>query len=40
MTAVVERAEKAGKEVRPLILPTNNPLFAIVKTARNLEVRS
>ena len=39
MTAVVERAEKAGKEVRPLILPTNNPLFAVVQTASNLEVQ-
>jgi nucleotide-binding universal stress UspA family protein len=39
MTAVVERAEKAGKEVRPLILPTNNPLFAVVQTASNLDVQ-
>ena len=31
MTAVVERAEKTGKHVQPLILPTNNPLFAIVQ---------
>lgn len=36
MTAVVARAEKAGKEVVPVILPTNNPLFAILSTAREL----
>src|SRR5262249_1349752 len=36
MTAVVQRAERAGKEVRPLILPTNNPLYAVVRTARDL----
>jgi amino acid transporter len=39
MTAVVGRAEKAGKEVKPLILPTNNPLFAIVNTATSLRVQ-
>jgi len=39
MTAVVQRAEKAGKEVRPLILPTNNPLFAIINTAKDLKVQ-
>ena len=39
MTAVVERAEKSGKEVRPLIVPTNNPLFAVVRTAHDLEVQ-
>src|SRR5439155_1886151 len=33
MTAVVERAEKAGKHVTPLIVPTNNPLFAVLNTA-------
>ena len=27
MTAVVNRAEKAGKHVQPLIVPTNNPLY-------------
>jgi amino acid transporter len=36
MTAVVNRAELVGKEVKPLILPTNNPLFAIVNTAKAL----
>ena len=37
MTAVVEQAEKAGKEVKPLIVPTNNPLHAILKTAKDLQ---
>lgn len=36
MTAVVQLAEKAGKEVRPLIVPTNNPLYAITRTAKDL----
>jgi nucleotide-binding universal stress UspA family protein len=37
MTAVVERAEKAGKQVKPLIIPTNNPLHAILNTAKDLQ---
>jgi nucleotide-binding universal stress UspA family protein len=37
MTAVVDRAEKAGKEVHPLIVPTNNPLHAVLKTAKDLQ---
>jgi amino acid transporter/nucleotide-binding universal stress UspA family protein len=36
MTAVVNRAETIGKEVKPLIVPTNNPLFAVVNTAKAL----
>lgn len=39
MTAVVNRAETIGKEVKPLIMPTNNPLFAIVNTAKILQVQ-
>jgi amino acid transporter/nucleotide-binding universal stress UspA family protein len=39
MTAVVDRAEKAGKEVRSLIIPTNNPLFAVIRTAHDLHVQ-
>jgi nucleotide-binding universal stress UspA family protein len=39
MTAVVERAEKAGKKVRPLIVPTNNPLHAVLKLAQELNVQ-
>jgi amino acid transporter len=38
MTAVVNKAEQAGKQVRPLIVPTNNPLHAIMKTAADLNV--
>ncbi len=37
MTAVVDRAEKAGKQVKPLIVPTNNPLHAILTTAKDLQ---
>src|SRR5439155_2899719 len=37
MAAVVRRAEKAGKKVRPLIVPTNNPLHAILKLAQELN---
>jgi amino acid transporter len=36
MTAVVERAERAGKTVTPLIVPTNNPLYAVMNTAKSL----
>jgi amino acid transporter len=36
MTAVVERAERAGKEVKPLIVPTNQPLYAVLRTAKDL----
>ncbi len=39
MTAVVERAEKSGKEVVPLIVPTNNPLYAVVRTAHDLQAQ-
>jgi amino acid transporter len=39
MTAVVERAERAGKMVKPLIVPTNSPLHAVLKTARDLQVQ-
>ncbi len=34
MTAVVQRAERAGKVVIPLIIPTNNPLHAVLQTAK------
>jgi amino acid transporter/nucleotide-binding universal stress UspA family protein len=34
MTAVVDRAERAGKEVHPVIVPTNNPLHAVLQTAK------
>lgn len=39
MTAVVERAEKAGKKVKPLIVPTNNPLHAVLMTAQELNAQ-
>ncbi len=39
MTAVVERAEKAGKKVKPLIVPTNSPLHAILRTATDLKAQ-
>jgi amino acid transporter len=37
MTAVVQRAERAGKQVKPLIVPTNNPLHAVMQTAKDLQ---
>ena len=39
MTAVVEHAERAGKKVAPLIVPTNNPLHAVLKTATELHAQ-
>ena len=39
MSAVVDRAEKAGKHVQPLIVPTNNPLFAVINAARDLQAQ-
>jgi amino acid transporter len=37
LTRVVTAAEEAGKQVRPLVIPTNNPLFAIATAARDLR---
>jgi amino acid transporter/nucleotide-binding universal stress UspA family protein len=37
MTAVVQKAEHAGKQVKPLIVPTNNPLHAVLQTAAQLQ---
>ncbi len=39
MTAVVERAETLGKEVHSLLVPTNNPVYALLRTARDLKVQ-
>ncbi len=39
MTAVVERAERAGKKVIPLIVPTNNGLHAVLKTAKEIDAQ-
>lgn len=36
LTAVVNLAEKVGKPVKPLILPTNEPFHAMVGTARTI----
>jgi hypothetical protein len=36
LTAVVNLAERAGKPVRPLMIPTNNPLYAVASAARRL----
>ena len=36
MTAVVNLAEKAGKQVKPLIVPTNKPFYALTRTARTI----
>src|SRR5262245_39458548 len=38
-TAVIELAEKAGKHNTPLILPTNNALYAVMNTAKSLAGR-
>ena len=34
LTAVVNLAEHAGKPVKPLIVPTNEPFFALARTAK------
>ncbi len=39
MTAVVDRAERAGKKVESLIVPTNSPLHAVLKTAKDLQAQ-
>jgi nucleotide-binding universal stress UspA family protein len=36
LTAVVTLAEHAGKPVRPLIVPTNEPFFALAQTAKTI----
>ena len=37
LTKIVTVAEEVGKQVFPVVLPTNNPLYAIATTARDLE---
>jgi amino acid transporter/nucleotide-binding universal stress UspA family protein len=37
LTAVVQKAELAGKEVKPLVVPTNNPLYALLRIARDIQ---
>ena len=37
LTRIVTVAEQVGKQVRPVVLPTNNPLYAIARAARDLK---
>jgi amino acid transporter/nucleotide-binding universal stress UspA family protein len=37
LTEVVRRAERVGKEVKPLVVPTNNPLHAVLRVAMELQ---
>jgi hypothetical protein len=37
LTKIVSVAESVGKQVHPVVLPTNNPLFAIATAARDLK---
>ncbi len=37
LTRIVTVAEEIGKHVYPVVLPTNNPLYAIAATARDLR---
>jgi amino acid transporter len=39
LTKIVTVAEEVGKQVFPVVLPTNNPLYAIATTARDLKAR-
>jgi amino acid transporter len=39
LTAVVNRAERLGKTVTPLVAPTNNPLHAVLQTAKDLPAQ-
>jgi nucleotide-binding universal stress UspA family protein len=39
LTAVVNHAERLGKPVHPLLVPTNNPLHAVLKTAKDLPAQ-
>ena len=39
LTRVVTLAEEAGKQVIPLVIPTNNPMFAIAAAARDLKAK-
>ena len=36
LTAVVNDAEKLGKPVTPLLVPTNNAFYAVLNTAKDL----
>jgi len=39
LTRIVTIAERVGKQVYPVVLPTNNPLYAIATTARDLRAK-
>jgi nucleotide-binding universal stress UspA family protein len=39
LTAVVNHAERLGKSVRPLLVPTNNALHAVLTTAKDLPAQ-
>ncbi|HEX5472772.1 MAG TPA: APC family permease, partial [Lacipirellulaceae bacterium] len=39
LTAVVNHAEKLGKPVTPLVVPTNNALHAVLNTAKDLPAQ-
>jgi hypothetical protein len=39
ITAIIEAGETIGKSVKPLVVSTNNPLFAIANTAKSLRVQ-
>ncbi len=39
LTKIVTVAEEVGKQVYPVVLPTNNPLYAIATTARDLHAK-
>ena len=36
-TEIIKLAEKEGKSVRPIVVPTNNAFFAIINTAHELD---
>src|SRR5262249_4290379 len=36
LTAVVSLAEHAGKPVKPLVIPTNEPFYALAQTAKTI----
>ncbi|HWE04001.1 MAG TPA: APC family permease [Tepidisphaeraceae bacterium] len=38
LTEIVNVAEQVGKQVYPVVMPTNNPLYAIACAARDLKV--
>ncbi len=39
LTAVVNHAERLGKSVKPLVVPTNNALYAVLNTAKDLPAQ-